>query len=132
MVKLHDKEYQHYLDIEKECLALRAQLAEADGMNKRGERAIGALRDLAHRHGWDGVNNSKILEVFLEQKFDELSSQLAEARRDGARWRKALVDIRAVTCPLGPDRPSSHFMADASGAIAINALATVMEPANAK
>jgi hypothetical protein len=37
---------------------------------------------IANRHGWDGINNSKLLDVFIEGELKELM-QLRQERRDG-------------------------------------------------
>ncbi len=50
---------------------LKAEHEDAVGMNQRGERCIGKLRELAHQRGWNGVENSKILEEFLGHEFEE-------------------------------------------------------------
>lgn len=81
---------------------LKADLAAANGVNQRGERCIGKLRELAHAHGWDGVNNSKILEVFLEQHInylvdsaEELKEELANERERWIQEREALITQNA-------------------------------------
>ncbi len=63
------------------CEGLRAELEIERGMTRRGEQAIGKLRVLAHSLGWNGVENSKILEVFLENYVTELRTELAQHRK---------------------------------------------------
>lgn len=42
------------------------------------EQTLKAIVNLARRMGWNGVENSKILEVFLESAFDELVQENRE------------------------------------------------------
>jgi hypothetical protein len=46
-------------------------------LDVRREECITALRSLAHRLGWNGVENSKILHVFLENYIEEQQAEIA-------------------------------------------------------
>lgn len=70
----------------REIDTLRAQLAAANRQQQRGEQCVGKLRELAHGLGWDGVNNSKILEVFLE---DALAAATGRAEKAEAELKAA-------------------------------------------
>jgi len=75
--------------------SLSAEVERLNGQLQRGERCVGKLRELAHDLGWDGVNNSKILEVFLEQIITA-----ATARAEAAESR-----LRDLAIILNPHEP---------------------------
>lgn len=66
-------------------------LAEIAGLKaalERGEQCVGALRELAHRHGWNGVENSKILHVFLADLIAALEARAVAAETELERYSK--------------------------------------------
>ena len=52
----------------------RDRIAELEASISRSEQCTGRLREIAHARGWNGVENSKILDVFIEQYIAELEA----------------------------------------------------------
>src|SRR3990167_9165465 len=72
--------------------------------------AVERLAELANSLGWDGVENSKLLDEFLRGYIDDLKSELAEAnaalqvRSDaGARAEADNAIIREISLLTGDD-----------------------------
>lgn len=64
------------------------RLEAANGLLRRGERCVVKLREIAHRMGWNGVDNSKILEVFLDEYFNSITIERDELRAEAERLRE--------------------------------------------
>ena len=73
---------------EKRIAELEEELKSERGLNKRGEQTIGMLREIAHKHGWNGVENSKFLEGFFDNYISELCSKVAELEGEVASARE--------------------------------------------
>lgn len=74
---------------------------------ERNTRIMTRISDLANSIGWDGVNNSKFLHVFLEQYVEEQKAALAAAQSEIAELRTKLAaqieanKNRTMSCVCG-------------------------------
>lgn len=53
---------------------------------ERWKKSLDAILITATAHGWNGVDNSKILEVFIENELIELAELRAEQERNQKRF----------------------------------------------
>lgn len=88
------------LSAERDRLSAERDAAIED--NKRGEQCIGNLRQLAHECGWNGVENSKVLDVFLRQHIaaanetiETLRAELADVADARAKAEEMVLAERA-------------------------------------
>lgn len=54
---------------------------------ERWKKSLDAILITATAHGWNGVDNSKILEVFIENELIELAELCAEQERNQERFK---------------------------------------------
>lgn len=79
---------------------VRALAAELTKRNKE----VAEIIEIAHKHGWNGVDNSKILSVFIDgelEQLEEVTAKLKDVTKDRdkiAKWSVQAIDtIEAVT-----------------------------------
>lgn len=101
---------------------LRAELARL----QRNEDCVQRLIVWAAENGWNGVDNSKILDSFIVGLFDELRAELAAAKnllarihRDGGHHTEAVGFAQSVT---DAEAKVSEWLLAAEGRIALAAL----------
>lgn len=95
-----------------------AKLETENAELRRKSASVKALIDLAHSLGWNGVENSKILEVFFADYIADLSARLqkaeADSRRmdwlDGNRWWD-------FTRAGNPSKPEATFHLDTDDSV---------------
>jgi hypothetical protein len=104
--------------LERECARLRSALTTATREREERDEKIAELVAVAHKHGWNGVENSKILACFFDNALSDAESALsgaAERERDTKRldWLDAEHDrvdpIAALVLKRHHDRASSEW-----------------------
>lgn len=62
--------------------------------NDRRDKSLDAIIELAHGLGWDGVNNSKILEIFLADYIEDLQQQLKHCKQESRENMKLAMEFQ--------------------------------------
>ena len=92
-LKEYGLEPEEAIEYAYENVLLEAKTAIKGMRRPAGRTEIEELVAVGHKHGWNGVTNSKILSVFFDDGFTNLISARDEYRRTLAAQRTALLSL---------------------------------------
>jgi len=98
--------FAYITELEEDCRKLEIDLDEQDTCCMKQEKRIAdleaELRELvtvAHKHGWNGVENSKILSMFFDGAITDVEAKDEEIQRLRILLRQ-LIPAAQMTCAL--------------------------------